>query len=145
MKNFVLMVLLTTLICGCKGENMKVDLSELKAIPQEKWDELASKKIYFGHQSVGYNIIDGINDIMKEIPEIRLNIKETKDPSNFSIGVFAHSSVGRNCDPKSKIDDFKKIMKSGLADKVDIAFFKFCYVDVRRDLDIIHVFNYYIE
>ncbi len=142
-----LLLIISMLICviGCERSNMKVDLTELKNISQEKWDALANKKIYFGHQSVGYNIIDGLNDIIKEIPEMKLNIKETKNPNDLNTGIFAHSSVGRNCDPISKIDDFKKIMDSGVGDKVDIAFFKFCYVDVIANTDIDKIFKYYID
>ena len=50
-------------------------------IPREHWAQLAQKKIFFGHRSVGYNIIDGIKDIMAERPYIKLNIVETSDPA----------------------------------------------------------------
>ncbi len=121
------------------------DLNELKNVPQEKWEELANKKIFFGHQSVGYNIIDGIKAIIAENPNIRLklNIKETKNPADFEAPIFAHAPVGKNQDPFSKIDDFKAIMASGVGDKVNIAFFKLCYIDITQDTDLDKLFNHY--
>ncbi|MBU1043561.1 MAG: hypothetical protein KJ915_04085 [Candidatus Omnitrophica bacterium] len=132
-------------ILNCKGEAMdkEVDFSDLRVVPQAKWDALANKKIYFGHQSVGYNIIDGIKDVMTEMPNIKLDIVETKNPEDFDKGIFAHSSVGRNENPKSKIDDFKKIMDSGVGGKVDIAFFKFCYIDINSETDQAELLAYY--
>lgn len=144
------LLIIAVLICfiGCKGEVMNkdvVDFSELKAVPQGEWDKLASKRIYFGHQSVGYNIMNGVRDIINEFPQIKLNIIEGKDIKEFIDPVFAHSAVGENKDPYSKIDDFKGIMENGLGNKVDVAFFKFCYVDIDKDTNINKLFAHYSE
>lgn len=145
MKKYYLILFLFLSFIGCKGGNMEVDLSELKNIPQEKWDKLVSKRIYFGHQSVGYNIINGVEDVIKEISDIKFNIIETRNPDKIDNSVFAHSQNGENKDPMSKIYDFKKNIEGGLGDKVDIAFFKFCYVDIKKDTDIKEVFQNYSE
>lgn len=112
-----------------------VTLPSIDDIPREYWARLAERKIFFGHQSVGYNIIDGIEDVLNERDYIKLNIVETRDPAEFDRPIFAHSQVGRNTDPVSKIESFTNIMDAGVGNKVDIAFFKFCYVDVMRDSD----------
>ena len=132
-------------VLNCKGENMKVDLSELKAVSQEQWDSLANKKIYFGHQSVGYNIIDGIKDIIKEIPEIELNIVERKDANSFDYPIFAHSTVGKNREPLTKLNDFRNIIEKGVGDKVDYAFIKFCYIDIEQGTDLDGLFEHYLN
>ncbi|MFA5014779.1 MAG: hypothetical protein WC549_04500 [Actinomycetota bacterium] len=123
----------------------KTNLEELMNAPQQKWDTLANKKIYFGHQSVGYNIVEGIQEIIANNPNIKLNIKVAKNPSDFNAPVFAHSPVGKNRDPFTKIADFKAIMDSGVGRKVDIAFFKLCYIDIDQDTDLDRLFNYYKE
>ena len=46
----------------------KVSFPSIKDVPAEKWKRLSQKKIYFGHQSVGNNIINGIEDLMREYP-----------------------------------------------------------------------------
>ena len=112
---------------------------------KQQLDQLAGKKIYFGHQSVGFNIIDGIKDILSRNSGLKLNIKETRDLRDFSAPIFAHSVIGRNREPVSKIEDFKKILESGIGDKVDIAFFKFCFVDVIANTDIDNLFKYYVS
>jgi hypothetical protein len=141
----ILLILLS--ILGCERSNMKpnVKLNELNNIPQVNWDKLANKKIYFGHQSVGFNIIEGIFEIASEMPNIQLYIKETSDPTDFNEHIFAHSKVGKNLNPISKCDDFKKIIESGVGDRVDIVFFKFCYVDISSETDIRGLFKYYTD
>jgi len=122
----------------------KIVLSDpTKSIPGSTWKKLSEKKIYFGHQSVGFNIIDGIKDVMKEDPRIKLNIVQTSDPSAFKTPVFAHSAVGENTDPGSKCDDFVKLMEKGIGKSVDFAFLKFCYVDVTEGTDMQKVFDTY--
>jgi hypothetical protein len=133
---------------GCRRSdavNSQVNLDDLKNIPQQQWDKLAQKKIFFGHQSVGFNILDGINDVMKAVPGIKLYVKETTALSDYNSPVFAHARVGKNMDPISKCVDFKRIMDSGIGDRVDIAGFKFCYIDIDRNTDINLLFNYYSE
>lgn len=116
---------------------------KIKDISETQWKTLAGKKIYFGHQSVGNNIIDGIKQIIKENPQISLNIVETNDPQRFSGPIFAHSPVGKNTDPQSKIDAFAGFMDQGLKNTVDIAFFKFCYIDITAATDVDKVFSAY--
>jgi len=138
--------LLSTLLIGCNGGDMqekKGSFPFIKDIPDSEWKKLSEKKIYFGHQSVGFNIIDGIKDVIKENPQIKLNIVETNDPSEFNAPLFAHSRVGKNTEPKSKIDTFANFMEKGIGEKTDIAFFKFCYVDVTAGTDIEKVFDGY--
>ncbi|MBM9605762.1 hypothetical protein [Desulfopila inferna] len=104
---------------------------ELSAVPTAKWQQLANKKIYFGHQSVGMNILDGIQDIMKENPQIELNIQEASSGfSQHGGGGFFHSRIGKNKDPISKMREFEEKMTSDSSEEIDIAILKLCYVDI---------------
>jgi len=126
-----------------KADTNKITLPSIDDVPAECWAKLARKKIFFGHQSVGYNIIDGITDIINEHDYIQLNVAEAREPAAFDRPIFAHSQVGRNTDPISKIESFRNIMDAGVGNKVDIAFFKFCYVDMMRDSDPQEIFGSY--
>jgi hypothetical protein len=129
---------------GCNGGKMREERISLKAlddVPDDAWTELSEKKVFFGHQSVGFNIIKGIQDVMKEKEQIKLNIVETTDPLAFDEPTLAHARVGRNTDPKSKIDAFTELMESGIGDKADIAFFKLCYVDIAANTDVEDLFE----
>jgi hypothetical protein len=146
MRLLALLVIPFTLLLGCSGGKMdgkKNVFTSLKEIPETTWKKLSEKRIYFGHQSVGENIVAGIQDLMKENPSIKLNIVETTDPGEFKVPIFAHSKVGKNLYPESKCDAFADFMQKGIGDKTDIALLKFCYVDVMANTDINSVFDYY--
>ena len=142
MKKYILLLFLILLSCSEEGEfsnmNTKNNNPQINAADIKK---LASKKIYFGHQSVGYNIIDAIKT--QTPSDSGLIITETCNPQDFKKPLFAHSQNGENFKPESKIASFAQKMDSGLGDKVDIAFFKFCYVDVTAGTDVVKLFTEY--
>ncbi len=140
--------ILSVLVAACqdsgtisKGDND----SMLSAVSQSQWQELSAKRIFFGHQSVGFNIVEGLNDILQKNPQTRVKVVETSDPKTFDEPLFAHAPIGKNYDPKSKVDAFVEIMDHGLGNKADVAFFKFCYVDIMAGADVQKVFDYYVE
>ena len=118
-------------------------LQIVKSVPVSSWDRLAEKRIFFGHKSVGKNIMDGVDDLLKEFPEIKLEVRLTDDASEWHSGVFAHSYVGENRNPGSKNRAFIEIMEKGVGNKADLAFFKYCYVDITANTDIDRVFQEY--
>ncbi|WP_321391026.1 hypothetical protein [uncultured Desulfuromusa sp.] len=104
----------------------------------KNWKSLADKKVFFGHQSVGENILDGINDVTSGT----LQVSHFKEGVFDNVGSFSHARVGENFDPISKIDAFyENISKANV--KPDIAFLKLCYVDINKDTDIENIFEYY--
>ena len=128
------------------GGYMKNASAEMNTrdVSSVEWEKIAAKKIYFGHQSVGYNIMTGVSELARDSGARAINIKETKDSNDFNQPIFAHSPVGKNHDPISKINDFKLVIDDGLGDKVDIAFFKFCYVYIYQSTDIKVLFDHYV-
>lgn len=116
---------------------------QIEDVAPELWNKLAEKKIYFGHQSVGFNIVDGIKDVMKEHSEIKLNIVESADASDLKVGTFEHSRVGKNVDPESKVEEFTKFVEQGIGNAADFSALKFCYVDVRADTNVKSVLKNY--
>lgn len=139
--NFILL-----LNCDNKGEKMSQGSDSMKSnlnIADKKWKNLINKKIYFGHMSVGYNIIDGINLVIKENKLEGLKIVETNNIDDYYTPIFGHSKNGINTNPKSKVDSFVNIINNGLGKKLDIAFFKLCYVDFSPTTDIEDLFVYY--
>ncbi|MCP9469215.1 MAG: hypothetical protein NNA31_04345 [Nitrospira sp.] len=111
----------------------------MAATAQVHWDRLSRKRICFGHQSVGKNLIDGLMAGRQG----RLNLVESSDPETFRHPVFAHFRVGQNRDPLAKFEDFKSVMTSGVGESVDVAFFKLCYVDITDCTDVGNLFNTY--
>ena len=93
----------------------------------EQWRALAAKRMYFGHQSVGGNIVEGIAGVLAAHPEIPLRVVEasTLDSSNAP-GLY-HARIGQNGDPASKTVAFDTIVNRGAP---AVAMLKYCYVDV---------------
>ncbi len=127
-----------------RTDTQKVEQPSIDGVPAAHWRALAGKRIFFGHQSVGYNIIDGIIDVANEHDYVKLNVVQTREPAEFGRPLLAHAQVGRNYDPASKIEGFRNVMDAGVGDKADIALFKFCYVDVTRDSDPKKIFDGYV-
>ena len=120
---------------GCNDvetEEQTVNLPKIKDVPTSSWERLSKKRMYFGHHRVGYNIVGGIKGVIKDNPQIKLNILETYDPDEFDIVVLAHSKIGCNCDPKSKLDAFSFLVKVGAGAKADIVFFKYSINDIQE-------------
>jgi hypothetical protein len=103
---------------------------------------VSSKRIFFGHQSVGGNILDGLQEVAKGSGGGGLNIVESSDPKALEKPAIAHALIGKNEEPSSKIAAFQKAMEA-LGDKADVAFYKFCYVDFDASTDVEKLFGEY--
>lgn len=96
---FVQTLFILIIFSSCQKKEMKENIDAINPListPPALWDNLAKKKIYFAHQSVGYNIIDGVKEIIKKNPHIHLNIIETTKKTDLKGGFFAHSKIGQN-------------------------------------------------
>jgi hypothetical protein len=140
---FALIAVIILTDCHKNKSSINSYSNDMCIVKENDWNKLSDKKIFFGHQSVGNNIIEGIKDLKDKSKTSSFIILETRDKSDFIRPLFAHSYIGKNTDPKSKIDDFVNILNSGLADSVDIAIMKLCYIDINRKTNIDELFEYY--
>lgn len=118
-------------------------LPQLAEVPANEWAALAGKRIFFGHQSVGNDILAGIGDLQAAHPQIRLELLRLSSPEPITRPALAHAMVGKNGDPPSKIRDFRRHVEQQPAP--DIAFFKFCYVDIDHATDVEALFAAYSQ
>jgi hypothetical protein len=104
---------------------------------------LSSRRVFFGHHSVGGNILDGLRDLAAE-SKVPLRIAEGRDLSALGAeGGILHSAVGQNEQPLSKLRAFEQALDGGLGKQVEVAFFKFCYVDFTPETDVRALFDEY--
>jgi hypothetical protein len=139
-------VVLTILLSCCDGDFSVEETpapNGMRSVSAGDIDALLKKRIFFGHQSVGFNIIDGIVEVLKDEGRRGFVFVETRDLSTAEGPVFLHATVGTNGDPVGKIRDFDAIMRGGMAEHVDVAFMKLCYVDIQADTDVQEVFHAY--
>lgn len=104
---------------------------------------LANQKVYFGHQSVGDDIVCGLRDLMASESRLKLRIVQSADPQLVNGPAFVESHIGCNGDPQSKAEAFSAIVEKGLGRDGGIAMYKYCYVDVGPYTDIPRMFEMY--
>jgi hypothetical protein len=131
---------------ACRGGPVRqepVHSAALGEVPDTVWQSLGTKRIFFGHQSVGDNIMEGVNDVLRGQPRIGLRVAVGADALAGGAAVFAHGRIGRNGDPGFKTEEFARLIEGPLRGKVDVAFHKYCYADIVETTDVAAVFDRY--
>jgi hypothetical protein len=106
-----------------------------------EWQALNTKRVVFGHQSVGWNILKGLERLADQQG---VNIKFHEQRTAPTLPGISHFTIGKNGDPLSKINDFVAAVDAGAAQGADMALMKLCYVDFNADTDAIQVADSYI-
>lgn len=88
-------------------------------LPPSDVDRAAALRVFFAHQSVGQNILDGVRAIVA--------------PRRLS---WTDAFVGTNGQPSTKLVAFRQMMTAGPGQNAQFALFKFCYVDFTADTDV---------
>ncbi len=143
MNKWWLLVALTILaLPGCNESNPEeksMAITTQHVIPE--WKTLEKKRVVFGHQSVGYNILNGVTRLADR-DGAKIDIHEQRTvPTGQGI---THFTIGKNGDPISKIQDFAAAIDAGAAQGADIALMKLCYVDFDATTNARQVANDYI-
>ena len=143
MRNGVVLFLLTVL-CSCGKRTLEITASpDSDMLSDQQIASLTAKKIFFGHQSVGNNIIQGIRDLASADPRLRLNLVKSSDPQLVSGPAFVEFEIGQNGNPQSKIHAFTEVLEKGMGAQGGVAMFKFCYVDIDSSTDVPKMFDSY--
>lgn len=109
-----------------------IDLAALDRVPEGTWAALRTKRIYFGHQSVGGNVIDGVREILRRKPAIGLRVADAREGDAFASPGLIHGPVGANENVPLKLKEFADAVAAHGA-SLDMAMMKFCYADLRAD------------
>jgi hypothetical protein len=104
---------------------------------------ISHKNIYFGHQSVGENIIAGIKKNNSDRNKNEIVIKRYNHHDSLYGNYFLHSNIGQNGNPQIKFDEFSKIVNNLAGTNLNIAMMKLCFVDITKNTNIKDVFNSY--
>jgi hypothetical protein len=100
-------------------------------------------RVFFGHQSVGMNILDGTRAVYAAHGMAAPKIEQEATTPSSEGGFINHAFIGENGNPLLKIQDFDKKLHSGLAGSVDVAMMKLCYVDITSDTNVDEVLAAY--
>lgn len=104
--------------------------------------ELSEASVFFAHQSVGRNVLDGVPAVYGEHDLPALPVAEIAAGDGTGAGI-SHLRIGTNGDPLGKIQAFDAMVRGGLGDQIDVAVLKLCYSDIRQGHDIDEVFAAY--
>ena len=140
---FLLIVHLTS-ACGTSAMNHSTASAGWR-LSDQQIEVLESQKIFFGHQSVGANIVQGIQELMADDTRLKLKVLASADPASISGPAFVETSIGRNTDPASKDAAFASIVNNDLGSQHAVAMYKYCYVDINASTDVRQLFENYKE
>ena len=127
---------------SCSDRNDKKEIPMDDQVIRRELSVLQHRRIFFGHQSVGANVVTGLKEILAWMPDIHLTMTTLAEAGFPSGPCFVDTYIGENSKPKSKCDAFAVNVKA-LSDSLDIALMKFCYVDLTEGTDVQDLFAYY--
>jgi hypothetical protein len=113
----------------CKSQERE----SVALISKAEIEEAAKKRVFFGHQSVGEDVLRGVRALAAE-QGVTLNIVKTRQPPADGAGVY-HFNIGQNGAPDSKISDYANTVGAAGFPDADIALMKLCYVDLNARSD----------
>ncbi|MDR3609512.1 MAG: hypothetical protein P4L27_03005 [Ignavibacteriaceae bacterium] len=107
---------------------------------------ISESHIYFGHQSVGENIVSGLNKIISGSGQNEFIVKELNNNNKIlNSYYFVHSKIGNNGDPKGKFREFAKIVEILSRKNLELAMMKLCFVDINKNSNLENIFNSYVN
>ncbi len=113
-----------------------MESAALTEIDASAWEVLAARRIFFGHQSVGRDIMLGVGRILEEHPEIGLRVVASDAPAQVEGSALIEARIGRNRLPATKADAFAAVLEGGFGREPGaVAMYKYCYVDVLPETD----------
>lgn len=100
-------------------------------------------RTFFAHQSVGANILTGIEDLARTRAQAPVAARVvdwaqarlgSEIDSSHALVIF-HDHIGTNREPLTKIAAFRAVLDAIHRPKIDVALLKFCYVDIATQAD----------
>jgi hypothetical protein len=126
-----------------KEMSMPIQGNAAAAITTEELIAVAHTRVFFGHQSVGMNMLDAVPGIYADHGVSAPPIEQGRAEAAPNSGFIAHQFIGENTKPLLKIDDFDRTMRDGMGRRVDVALMKFCSLDITSSTDVDAVFAKY--
>ena len=126
-----------------KEKPMPIQGNVAPAITTEDLIAVAHTRVFFGHQSVGMNMLNAIPAIYTDHGVSAPSIEQGRTEAAPNGGFIAHQFIGENTKPLLKIEDFNRTMRDGMGRRVDIALMKFCSLDITSSTDVDAIFARY--
>jgi hypothetical protein len=138
----VSVVMLALLACEQRNVESKTPRKET-VLTDQQIRSLLGKKIFFGHQSVGDNLVEGIRDLMATDPRLQIHIVTSAEPQTVAGAALVEAHIGVNRNPGSKTAAFTEVLDKGFGQQGGVAIYKYCYIDFNSTTDFAQVFDNY--
>ena len=131
---------LALVLAGCDGTGTETVEAAVARSSETASAPVALTGTYlFGHQSVGANLIQGIEELPAGWPKPAVVELAAAGPLDGP-GIH-HLRLGENGSPESKLEAFAAALEQGASP--DVALMKFCYIDVTAETDPDELFEKY--
>jgi hypothetical protein len=126
-----------------KETPMPIQGNVASAITTQDLTAVARTRVFFGHRSVGMNMLDAVSGIYADHGVSAPPIEQGRAEAAPNGGFIAHQFIGENTKPLLKIEDFDRTMRDGMGRQVDVALMKFCSLDITTSTDVDALFARY--
>jgi hypothetical protein len=126
-----------------KEKSIPIQRNVASAIATEDLTAVARTRVFFGHRSVGMNVLDAVPGVYADNGVSAPPIEQGRAEPGPNGGFIAHQWIGENFKPLLKLEDFDRTMRGGMGRQVDVALMKFCYVDITSSTDVDALFARY--
>ena len=110
------------------------DATELEL--NSSWRTFATTLVYFGHQSVGGNIVSGLREMNDSGAGFPLTIVRSRKRASVGANGLVEFLIGENGRPESKLADFAVALEQ-IGDTAEaVAMFKYCYLDITAETNV---------
>jgi hypothetical protein len=109
-----------------------------------RWTPIATRTVYFGHQSVGNDVLAGVRSWNDELA-LGVRLVQTRDPASVAGPALVHFLAGQNGDFASKNAALLRFLDGRARADNPIVLLKYCYVDVHSGTDVRSQFDEYLD
>lgn len=117
--------LMTMAACGKQGGKQEIVMPA--SLTPAEIAAVANQRIVFAHQSVGNDILNGVQTLTQQQGQALPIVEASQAPEQWQ-GI-AHFKVGENGKPEGKIEQFAATIGADAFAQADVAMLKLCYID----------------
>jgi len=104
-------------------------------------EQIAQQRVFFAHQSVGGNLIEGLQSLARDTG-VALQVRDVARDPNVPNQTFGHVFVGENGKPLAKLDEYRDRLAKQTSPP-ELAMVKLCFLDFTASTDPNAVFARY--
>lgn len=126
-----------------KEKSISIQGNVGSAITTANLTAVARTRVFFGHFSVGMNVLDAVPGVYADHGVSAPPTEQGRAEPGPSGGFIAHQFIGEDVKPLLKLEDFDRTMRGGMGRQVDVALMKFCWADIYSNTDVDALFARY--